>query len=257
MKIPFLRPRPPQLSKLVRLQAIEASGVFSNYGPVNKRFETALTERVFGGVGQCLTVVNATIGLMLAIREAVGEPTGRGRIKGGGYALMPSFTFAAVAQAAIWAGLTPSSVTSTQETWTSCPKAEDILLRQYAGQIACVVPYATFGNCINLDRYERLGREFGVGIVVDAAASLGSVDEQGREFGTDFPYPIVFSMHATKSFAVGEAGVIYCSDAERLSRLRAMGNFGFETSDRSHARTKLEAERGRLSACLGEARALR
>ena len=108
MRIPFLRPRPPQLSKLVQeLQAIEASGVFSNYGPVNKRFETALTERVFGGVGQCLTVVNATIGLMLAIREAVSEPTGRGRIKGGGYALMPSFTFAAVAQAAIWAGLTP------------------------------------------------------------------------------------------------------------------------------------------------------
>jgi dTDP-4-amino-4,6-dideoxygalactose transaminase len=69
-----------------------------------------------------------------------------------------------------------------------------------------VVPYATFGNCINLDRYERLGRELGVGIVVDAAASLGSVDEQGRGFGTDFPYPVVFSMHATKSFAVGEAG---------------------------------------------------
>ena len=90
-----------------------------------------------------------------------------------------------------------------------------------------MVPYATFGNCINLDRYERLGREFGVGIVVDAAASLGSVDEQGRGFGTDFPYPVVFSMHATKSFAVGEAGAIYCSDAERSDRPRAMGNFGF------------------------------
>ena len=102
MKIPLVRPSPPQLSRAVmELQALEQSGIFSNYGPVNTRFEEEMLERFFGGEGACTTVCNATIGLMLAIKEAVGEqPAGK-------FALMPCFTFAATAHAALWCGLTP------------------------------------------------------------------------------------------------------------------------------------------------------
>ena len=221
-KIPFLRPRPVRLSKLVReLEAIEASGTYSNYGPVNTRFETALTERLFCDTGGCLTVNNATTGLMLAIREAAVYGDGRR------YALMPSFTFAATAQAALWAGLTPLLCDIDAGTWNACPESERRLLRDYAGQIACVVPYACFGNCMDLEHYLRMAHDQDIGVVVDAAASLGSLDQHGRGFGTGFPHPVVYSMHVTKSFATAEGGVIYCDDAERLTRLRAMGNFGF------------------------------
>jgi dTDP-4-amino-4,6-dideoxygalactose transaminase len=219
-RIPFLSPQPPRLSRLIQeLEIIEASGVFSNYGPVNTRFEADLTERVFGGLGGCLTVNNATIGLMLAMREAAA----RGRR----YALMPSFTFAATAHAALWAGLTPLLCDIDPETWNACPASEDRLLRSYAGQIACIVPYACFGNCLDLDRYERLAKDEAVGVVVDAAASLGSLDEAGRGFGAGFPHAVVYSMHVTKTFATAEGGVIHCGDPERLRRLRTMGNFGF------------------------------
>jgi dTDP-4-amino-4,6-dideoxygalactose transaminase len=221
-RIPLLRPRPARLSKLVReLEAIEDSGIYSNYGPVNTRFEAELTARMFGGIGGCLTVNNATSGLMLAIRDAAVP--GRGTR----YALMPSFTFAATAHAAMWAGLTPLLCDIDPATWNPCPDSEARLLRRYAGQVACVVPYACFGNGLDLDRYARMAREQGVGMVVDAAASLGARDAAGQGFGTGFPHPIVFSMHVTKTFATGEAGVIYCDDAARLERLRAMGNFGF------------------------------
>ena len=64
-------------------------------------------------------------------------------------------------------------------------------------------------------------------MVVDGAASLGTADAQGRGFGTGFAGSVVYSMHATKSFAVGEAGVIYSADAERIARLRTMNGFGF------------------------------
>ena len=221
-RIPFLRPRPPRLSQLLHeLEIIEASGVFSNYGPVNTRFEAALTEQIFGGLGGCLTVNNATIGLMLAIREASAPSQGR-RL-----ALMPSFTFAATAHAALWAGLTPLFCDIDSETWNACPAAEDRMLHAYAGQIACIVPYACFGNGLDLDRYARLAQEEGIGVVVDAAASLGSLDEAGHGFGAGFPHAVVYSMHATKTFATAEAGVIHCGDPERLRRLRTMGNFGF------------------------------
>jgi dTDP-4-amino-4,6-dideoxygalactose transaminase len=219
-RIPFLRPRPPRLSQLLHeLEIIEASGVFSNYGPVNTRFESALTKQVFGGRGGCLTVNNATIGLMLAIREAAAP--------GRRYAVMPSFTFAATAHAALWAGLTPLLCDINPETWNACAASEDRLLRSHAGQIACIVPYACFGNCLDLDRYERLAKEEVIGVVVDAAASLGSLDDAGHEFGAGFPHAVVHSMHATKTFATAEAGVIHCGDPARLRRLRTMGNFGF------------------------------
>jgi len=106
MKIPLVRPAPPRLSLAVEeLQSLEQSGIFSNFGPVNTRFEQEMLERFFGGQGACMTVCNATIGLMLTIKEAVGETAPRA--ENGQFALMPSFTFAAAAHAAIWCDLTP------------------------------------------------------------------------------------------------------------------------------------------------------
>lgn len=223
MPIPFLRPRPPRLSDFPdELRAIEGSGVFTNYGPVSRRAEAALTEQVFGGRGDCLLVNNATIGLLLAIREA--RPAGHS----GTLALMPSFTFAATGHAALWAGLTPLLCDIDADTWNADADAEDELLERYAGEIACIVPYACFGNGLDLDRYARLAERHRVGVVIDAAASLGSLARDGVGFGAGFPHAVVFSMHATKTFATAEAGLIHCADSDRLARLRAMGNFGFE-----------------------------
>jgi len=220
MRIPFLRPQPPALSRhLPELRAIEDSGAFTNYGPVNTRLETALTERLFGGLGGCLTANCATTALIIAIREAA-RPDRK-------YALIPSFTFAATAHAALWAGLTPLLCDVDRETWAMSERCAEQLLEFHSGRIACIVPYAPFGNCIDLDYYDTIARKHDVGVVVDAAASLGSLDEHGRAFGAGYPHAVVFSMHATKLFATAEGGVIHCDDLDRLARLRAMGNFGF------------------------------
>ena len=225
MKIPFLQPNPGRLSRLgAELALIEQSGVFSNYGPVNTRFEHGLTDALFSGTGGCLTVCNATIGLMLAIRHAVdahrpADPAAAARRR---YVIMPSFTFAATAHAAIWCGLTPLLCDIDPDTWLPDAAAEDALLARHEGQVAAIVPYATFGNCLDMDRYDRISREHGVPVVVDAAASLGSLDERGRGFGTGSRHSVVFSMHATKTFAVAEGGVIYSADPDALAAMRAM-----------------------------------
>ncbi|ADW71516.1 DegT/DnrJ/EryC1/StrS family aminotransferase [Granulicella tundricola] len=223
--LPLIRPNPPKLSHNgAALAAIEDSGIYSNYGPVNSRFELALIDKLFIR-GSCLTVCNATIGLMLAIREVIEERQSPKRR----FALMPSFTFAATAHAAVWNGLIPLLCDIDPETWLPSHQAEELLLKQYKDQIAVIIPYATFGNNLDLARYERIAKEQGIPIVIDAAASLGSLDERGLAFGTDFPWPVVFSMHATKIFSMGEGGVIYCSNAKRIDRLRSMGSFGFES----------------------------
>ena len=222
MKIPLVRPSPPRLScAVMELQSLEQSGIFSNFGPVNTRFEQEMLERFFGGEGACTTVCNATIGLMLAIKETVGEqPAGQ-------FALMPSFTFAATAHAALWCGLTPLLCDIHPTNWAADPAAESELLARYAGKIAVVMPYATFGYPIDLEHYKKLAAQLGVPVVVDAAASLGTFDEHGHGFGSGFSGSVVYSMHATKSFAVEEAGLIYSANPDRIAKLRAMCNFGF------------------------------
>lgn len=223
MPVPLIRPSPPALSQATaRLRTIEDSGVFSNFGPVNTAFEHDMVARLFAGEGACTTVCNATIGLMLAVQQAIGDRPTRPR-----YALMPSFTFAAAAQAALWCGLVPLFCDIDPTTWTACAAEEERLLARHGSDIAVIMPYATFGYDLDLARYAELTRRTGVPVVVDAAASLGTRSADGRGFGTGFGGLIVYSMHATKSFSTGEGGVIYSADLDAIARLRQMSNFGF------------------------------
>jgi dTDP-4-amino-4,6-dideoxygalactose transaminase len=248
MNIPLVRPAPPKLSlAIAELQAMEQSGIFSNYGPINTRFEQEMLTRFFGGEGACMTVCNATIGLMLAIKEVIGERAH------GKFALMPGFTFAAAAHAALWCGLTPLLCDIDPETWAADPAAELEMLTRHAGKIAVIVPYATFGYPIDVERYQKLSSRFGVPVVIDGAASLGTFDEYGRGFGSGFRGTVAFSMHATKSFAVGEAGLLYSADKARIERLRTMSSFGFG-EPRTATMPGLNGKCSEVTALLGQLR---
>ena len=60
-------------------------------------------------------------------------------------------------------------------------------------------------------------------------------------------------MHATKSFAVGEAGLIYSADRDRIAKLRAMSNFGFG-EPRTATMAGLNGKLSEVSALLGQLR---
>ena len=221
--MPLIRPAPARLGDLTaELEAMYERGIFTNYGPWNTVFEERLSKELFDATGHCLTVCNATAGLMLALKQAVGyNPDPRRR-----YALMPAFTFAATAQAALWAGLTPLFCDIDPRTWLPCTTSVQNLLSEFKGEIGCIVPCATFGNPVDLDLYGDYADREGCALVVDAAAALGATTPGGRHFGEGSVHPIVFSMHATKAFATLEGGVIYCADAGRLDDMRIMANFG-------------------------------
>jgi dTDP-4-amino-4,6-dideoxygalactose transaminase len=247
-RLPLIAPHPPRLSSMVdALARVEASGIFSNNGPELRAFEADATRRLFGGRGACLAVANATLGLMIALRDAVSDgPAGR-------FALMPALTFAATAQAAWWSGLTPLVCDVDADDWSAAADEEERLLTRYGAQIAAVVPYATFGYGIDLDRYRWLSRRHGVAVVIDAAASLGTTDAAGIGFGAGAPFPVVFSMHATKPFATAEGGLIHCADIDRIERLRAMANFGF-TAPRTATLPGLNAKLPEAMAVVAQAR---
>ncbi|QNE30671.1 aminotransferase DegT [Sphingomonas sp. NBWT7] len=247
-RLPLIAPHPPRLSTMVEaLARVEASGILSNNGPELRAFEADATQRLFDGRGACLAVANATLGLMIALRDAVNDgPAGR-------FALMPALTFAATAQAAWWAGLTPLVCDIDPDDWSAAADEEERLLTRYGARIAAVVPYATFGYGIDLERYHWLSRRYGVAVVVDAAASLGTIDAAGVGFGAGAPFPVVYSMHATKPFATAEGGLIHCADPDRIERLRAMANFGF-TAPRTATLPGLNAKLPEAMAVVAQAR---
>ena len=77
-QIPFLRPTPPRLSEHIdELRALEQSGQYSNFGPVNTRFEQEIRQKLFHNTGAVTSVANATLGLMLAIKAVTGDEIGR------------------------------------------------------------------------------------------------------------------------------------------------------------------------------------
>lgn len=245
--LPLIVARPPRLSEMAdALAAIEASGIYTNGGPVVRRFEAAIVERLYAGVGDCLAVPSATMGLMLAIRHAREGRTGD-------LALMPSFTFAATAHAALWAGLTPLLVDSDPEDWAAAAAAEEAALATHGDRVAVIVPYDTFGTGIDLARYARLSAEHGVGVVVDAAASLGNRDAAGHGFGAGARFATVFSMHATKPFATAEGGLIYSADPAQIAEMRRMSNYGFG-ADRAATGPGMNAKLPEVLALLALAR---
>lgn len=224
-RYPFLVPHPPRLSEhTVALQRIERSGWYTNFGVENLKFERLIVDRLFGGVGHSCTVSNATLGLMIAVKDAV-QNAGSSRPR---YAILPSFTFAATAQAAHWCGLTPLFCDIDPETWLPDLASIERLLRKHGRAVGVVIPYATFGNNLRIRDYAAVARRYNVGIVVDAAASLGSSTRPKANFGTGSEHPVVYSMHATKTFATLEAGLIYSRNAASIQRLRRMSNFGFD-----------------------------
>ncbi|MBB5710695.1 DegT/DnrJ/EryC1/StrS family aminotransferase [Sphingomonas xinjiangensis] len=230
-RLPLIAPRPPGLSGMAaQLRAIEDRGIYSNGGPVVRGFEADATARLFEGKGDCLAVANATLGLMIAIRQAAGARAGTGA-----FALIPAFTFAATAHAALWAGLTPLLCDIDPLDWASSAQAEARAFDRYGDRIAVTVPYATFGAGIDLARYRDYAQR-GIGVVVDAAASLGALDAQGCQFGTDAPFAIVYSMHATKVFATAEGGLVHSGDCALIDALRRMTNFVLPAAARPKAR---------------------
>ncbi|GAA3260606.1 hypothetical protein GCM10020258_23210 [Sphingomonas yabuuchiae] len=102
------------------------------------------------------------------------------------------------------------------------------MLAQHGGRIGVVVPYATFGTVIDLDRYAWLARRYEVGVVIDAAASLGTLDEAGRGFGTGRPSRWSIRCMRPRPFRSARAGWSIAA-MPTGSTSCAMVNFGFES----------------------------
>lgn len=239
-RIPFIESDLPDAKLLSEdFQRIFSTARISNKGPFERRLCHRLADRI--GVPACVTTANATLGLMLSIRELA--------IPGRRYALLPSFTFPATALAAQWCGLEPLFCDISKETWQPTLGASEAgtgpgslawlheatrALSPFADEIGVLIPCNTFGAPCDIVAWQALGKALELPIVVDAAAGFGGSYLDGKPIGGSGSVE-VFSMHATKAFGVAEGGVITTPDLELAKKLEAAANFGMD--DQGECRT--------------------
>jgi dTDP-4-amino-4,6-dideoxygalactose transaminase len=214
----FMRPALPTPDKwLPYLDEAYRAQYFSNFGPVHTRFADALTARYGADDRIALPVCSCTAGLtaaLVALRI-------RGRVA------MPAFTFSAPAHAAVGAGCTPVFCDVDRDTWEMSPACLDRLLA--SEQISAVLFVRAFGLCRDISAIEAVCLDHGVPLIVDAAAALGGAVDSGAAIGHAGRFE-VFSLHATKTFCVGEGGVVF-GHPDDIHELRRIINFGQEAED--------------------------
>lgn len=244
--IPFQRPSMPSTAKIDGyLELSRAAHWFSNSGPCCRLLRDRLAERVGA---YCVPVASGTLGLMAAI-ASLGRG-GHGTEAPG--ALMPSFTFPATAQAAIWAGHNPHLLDIDPVHWhLDAGRLESVLVAE-RGRWSVVVAVGTFGTpplSEARERWERACREAGVPLIVDSAAGFGGVGDDGVPVGAQGDVEVV-SFHATKPFAVGEGGAVFTKDRALYERIERTVNFGFGAGRAATTAMGLNAKMSELHAAV-------
>ena len=216
--IQFIRPNIPPISEWS--QYIEISykeGRYTNFGPVHNLLEKRLTEKYGRNGREAVLVSSGTAGLTAALM-GLGI---RGKV------VIPSFTYAATAQALLLAGCTPVFCDIDPERWELSETSLVEVLRKE--KVSAIMPVRSYGFARDFSWLERIGELHHIPVVFDSAAALGGTLHAGIPVGNQGQMEI-FSLHATKVFGVGEGGVILCPSAI-AQRIRKVIAFGLSEED--------------------------
>ncbi|ASW90900.1 DegT/DnrJ/EryC1/StrS family aminotransferase [Mycobacterium marseillense] len=243
-EIPFIRPSFPGPDELAEdFAEIVNTNWYTNFGPKERQFAGALGEYL-GPDLHLTTFANGTLALIAALDATVGPGLGNR------YLLMPSFTFVAVAQAALWTGYLPWFIDIDPDTWQPSAHSARSVLERSRDRVAGILLTNAFGvGNPHIAAWEDLAAEWELPIVIDSAAGVGSV-YAGRERVGGRGSCEIFSLHATKPFAIGEGGALASRDARLVERAHHFQNFGFAGS-RECTRLGMNGKLQEINAAIG------
>ncbi|RDI74212.1 putative pyridoxal phosphate-dependent enzyme [Gaiella occulta] len=209
----------PQLQE--RLAQVLESGRFI-FGPEVEAFERE--SAAFLGVAHAIGVANGTDALVLAL-----EAMGIGR---GDEVICPAFTFYASAESIARVGATPVFADIDPVSLNLDP--EDVAARMTA-RTKAIMPVHLFGRPAPLDALASLG----LPLIEDSAQAFGAAGVASKGVCS------TFSFFPTKNlFALGDGGLVACSDdevAERVRMLRFHGSRDKKTFELVGTNSRLDA----------------
>jgi dTDP-4-amino-4,6-dideoxygalactose transaminase len=168
-------------------------------------------------------------------------------LKPGGEVILPSFTFAATAQAVAWNGLVPVFCDCLPRTCALDP--EDVE-RNLTSRTVAICPVYIFGLPPDVEAFLDLGRRKGLPVYFDSAQGLGAT-YCGQPAGT-FGACEVFSLSPTKVVTAIEGGLVTTNDGILADRLRGMRDYGKDPGNgEDMAYLGLSARMSELHAAVG------
>jgi dTDP-4-amino-4,6-dideoxygalactose transaminase len=183
-------------------------------GPRTAAFEEAFAEHL--GARHAIAVSSCTAALHLAYLAAGVGP--------GDEVIVPSFTFAATAAAALYCGATPVFAEIVSRSRPMIDPADVERLITPRTRAVCAVHYAGYAAAV--DTLAELCERRGLALIEDVAHAP-SATLHGRKLGT-WGMAGAFSFFSNKVFSCGEGGLV-CTDNDEVAE--------FVRSRRSHAMT--------------------
>jgi dTDP-4-amino-4,6-dideoxygalactose transaminase len=218
IRFPVLKPLLPTAEKLIPyILQVDENRWYTNHGPLVKRFEGELEKHFEVGGGELTTSTNATHALSQTLL-AFG-------VHAGSFCVMPSWTFVATPAAAIWAGMEPYFVDVNPATWVITPdQVKEIAQARHVGAVIVV---SAFGAPVDLNAWDDFSSSTNIPVIIDAAAGFDGFRGCGTKIKST---PVVISFHATKVSGIGEGAVVITRNSKLTSKIRSLGNFGFDGS---------------------------
>ncbi len=145
-------------------------------------------------------------------------------IGAGDEVVVPSFTFAATANAVALTGATPVFADIDAATFCLDP---DSAAAAVGPRTAGIVPVHLFGHLADMEELTRLSDRHGLFLLEDAAQAHAARSPAGH--AGSLGDAGAFSFYATKNLTTGEGGLITFKDADLARRARLLRNQGMET----------------------------
>lgn len=161
--------------------------------------------------------------------------------------IVPSFTFAATANAVRLCGATPVFVDVDLATYCMAPAAVEAAVTL---RTAAVMPVHLYGHPADLTSLQSIAQRHGFVVVEDAAQAHGATWD-GRPVGSWGAFA-AFSFYPTKNMTTGEGGMITTNDASLAEKARWVRNQGMSVRYRhemvglNERMTEMEAAIGRV-----------
>lgn len=193
---------------------------FLTTGPKVEEFEAALCQHT--GAQHAVVCGNGTQALHLsALALGLGP---------GDAVIVPSLTFLATANAALYCGAEVVFADVDPQTGLmGAEHAEDALKRCGDLTPRAIFPVHLAGQAVNLPELRNFADEHGLKIVADSCHALGG-DAHGASIGAGQHEDMAtFSFHPVKTIAMGEGGAITTNNKDYADHMRVL---------RSHAMTK-------------------
>jgi dTDP-4-amino-4,6-dideoxygalactose transaminase len=183
-------------------------------GPEVAAFEREFAEHFVTG-RPTVAVNSGTSGLHLGLLAAGVGP--------GDEVIVPSFTFAATANAVALTGATPVFADIEPDTFTLDPAAVEAAVTD---RTRGILPVHLYGHPARMTELGGIAEAHGIALYEDAAQAHGAALD-GRPVGT-FGEMTMFSLYPTKNMTSGEGGMVVAAHEQVARRVRLLRNQGME-----------------------------